>query len=333
MSDKAIRFIKMLELIPRAPKRIGTAELVQRLSQLGFATTMRMVQRDLAEASRSFPIQSDEQVPAGWYWSHGAIPIQLPTPDPMAALTLAVAEPFLKKALPPAAFTTLGEHFRTAIKVLQATNGDATGWLDKFRVVHKVPALAAPVVDPVVQAAVYQGLFSGHLLDLEYQHRCEEPFQYPDVRPIGIVLREGVAYLVGMRIGVTKLADANRFALHRVLKAAVSPKQLPRGWRVDLDQYLEEEGIGFGMGKTIKLKLRLTKYAAHHFGEMPLSPDQTIKPDGDDHVILRATIRYSVELRWWLMSYEDRLEVLGPKELKRKMASKIFLMAKLYGEK
>ena len=71
MSDTILRQISMMELIPRHPAKTYSNELKSKLSNLGYETTLRTIQRDLHELSRIFPIVSDERIPPyGWSWKN-----------------------------------------------------------------------------------------------------------------------------------------------------------------------------------------------------------------------------------------------------------------------
>lgn len=65
---KILRQLKILTMLPVAPQRLGTKRIVDQLTAAGFSVNTRMVQRDLAELSRVFPLSSDDGMPAGWSW-------------------------------------------------------------------------------------------------------------------------------------------------------------------------------------------------------------------------------------------------------------------------
>ena len=73
MSDTILRQMNMLGLIPRFPEKTFTNKIKDELSDLGYETTIRTIQRDLIELSRSFPLVSDERsYPFGWSWKKDA---------------------------------------------------------------------------------------------------------------------------------------------------------------------------------------------------------------------------------------------------------------------
>lgn len=58
----------------------------------------------------------------------------------------------------------------------------------------------------------------------------------------------------------------------------------------------------------MKIKLRFLTRAGMHLREAPISDDQEIENDGDEHFILTATVPDNAMLRWWIASFEDRVE-------------------------
>lgn len=47
MSDTTLRYLEMLQLVPRYPQSISTGELQQKLAEQGFDINVRSIQRDL----------------------------------------------------------------------------------------------------------------------------------------------------------------------------------------------------------------------------------------------------------------------------------------------
>ena len=63
--------------------------------------------------------------------------------------------------------------------------------------------------------------------------------------------------------------------------------------------------------------------------ETKLSSDQVIK-HVKDGVNVTATIRETVELKWWLLGLGDRVKVIGPKGLRENIKNTILGMAENY---
>lgn len=80
----------------------------------------------------------------------------------------------------------------------------------------------------------------------------------------------------------------------------------------------------------IRLEARFTKEAVTHLYETPLSEDQVIKEDGDDHLIVSATVRDTAQLEWWLLGYSERAKTQRPAALANRMSVTIERMARVY---
>jgi predicted DNA-binding transcriptional regulator YafY len=101
----------------------------------------------------------------------------------------------------------------------------------------------------------------------------------------------------------------------------------PRGF--NLDQYIRKE-LGYPLsGNEIKLKAWIHKDASQHVLYTKLSDDQEIDYK-DNGLIVTATVRETVELKWWLLGLGKRIEVLEPASLRNVMKSTLQEAAKLY---
>ena len=100
----------------------------------------------------------------------------------------------------------------------------------------------------------------------------------------------------------------------------------------DLRRYLEDDAaLTYPVSdQRIQLRVRFEKTAAHHLYESHLSADQVLKADGENHVVLAATVRDSAEIRWWLLGFGDKVEVLGPKNLREEFSAIAGRLASMY---
>ncbi len=73
LSDTLVRQWRMLQMIPRAPRKIDAATLEARLREHGLAIDRRSIQRDLQKLSSVFPLVCDDRhKPYGWSWTRDA---------------------------------------------------------------------------------------------------------------------------------------------------------------------------------------------------------------------------------------------------------------------
>jgi len=82
----------------------------------------------------------------------------------------------------------------------------------------------------------------------------------------------------------------------------------------------------------IFLELRINENLAYYLEETPVAEGQQIEQDAsqDDSYFLRANLQDSQQLRYWLLSQADQIEILGPVEMREWIAGVASHQAKLY---
>lgn len=316
MPDPINRKLQMLQLIPRAPRKVDTATLERRLRELGFDVDRRTIQRDLVALSSVFPLASDERSkPFGWSWNADGSPLAAPDVDLHVALAFRVAAGLLDQVLPAATRTHLRPHFELARQRLDALQGSALrSWPDKIHVIPGGVRRTPPAVNPDVLDAVQSGLFEERCLELAYVRRGAEEPRLHRVAPCGLVYRDIVGYLVAFDEG---FENPTQFALHRIRHVDVTDQAaiVPDGF--SLDEYVAGEAFGFLLGaRDLRLKAIFEPDDVAPLVEGPLSDDQVIVQRPDGRVLLEATVRDTTALRTWLLSYGARVEVVAPVRLR-----------------
>lgn len=105
----------------------------------------------------------------------------------------------------------------------------------------------------------------------------------------------------------------------------------PVGFR--LDKYLNQGAVEFPVAegkKTIRLAFRMKEEVAHHLYESPLSQDQKIKSDQKGWVRITASVKNPQQLRWWLLGFGDKVEVLAPEELRSEFVDIVEGLRQIY---
>jgi predicted DNA-binding transcriptional regulator YafY len=328
MNDTILRFLTMLRMLPRAPRKIDTATLERRLPDEGYTVTRRTIQRDLHQLARTFPLLCDEHRPAGWSWAPEAALLDLPGMDPHTALTFTLVERFLAPLLPRSTFGRIQPYLTQAQQILDVLPTNALGrWPAKVRVIHRGPPLRLPEIDEVMLDAVSRGLLDGRRLDVAYRSREKGDFIRCELNPLGLVLKGGIAYLVCTFWHYT---DIRQVVLHRVQHAEVleEPAIVPAGF--DLDRYIDEGEFAYPVGEPMRLEA-VFRHGAHlHLHDTPLSADQVLTALDDERVLLRATVENTAELRWWLLGFGELVEVIAPADLREEFRQRATAMAALY---
>jgi predicted DNA-binding transcriptional regulator YafY len=330
-SDTILRQWFLLRFIPREPNAIGTAELTRKLRDEGYRMDVRTIQRDLEKLCTLFPLTCSTQGKANrWFWPKEAQVMDLPGMDPPTALAFRLAEEHLLPLLPRTTLKYLEPHFRRARALLEPTAQSSLGlWPDKVYRVGRGPHLPPPPIAPEVHDAVCQALLHGKQLTLRYRAKeAQETKTYP-VHPLGLVFREGLVYLV---CTVKDYTDPRHLPLHRMLSAKVQDEMARRPAKFDLRAYVEEQAeLAYPVTRErVRLRALFEAQAAFHLSERPLAKDQQLKPQPDGRVLLTATVQETLELRWWLLGFGEKVEVLEPASLRKEFAAVAQRMAAAY---
>lgn len=78
------------------------------------------------------------------------------------------------------------------------------------------------------------------------------------------------------------------------------------------------------------VRLKFDEFAARYIREKVWHPSQTIKQGKDGALTLTLKLNSLVEIRWWILSWGEHVEVLGPAELRTSLAETAALCAKRY---
>lgn len=330
--DTLLRHWHMLRCIPRHPRKISTAELEASLDAAGYPTSRRTIQRDLDKLSSEFPLMCDGNRPSGWSWQADAEIFDVPGMDTAAALTFHMVDAYLARLLPKGCLAALAPHLRRADTLLQQMEGGGLkSWPDKVRIVQRTQALQSPAIKPEVMATVYEALFHDRQFLGEYRSRGEKAAREFVVNPLGLIFSDPVIYLV---CTLWQYPDIRLLAVHRFESTRLLMDGCRRPIGFDLDAYLSSGAIEFPVeddGGKIKLVIRMADNVAQHLQESPLCADQKVGKAEDGFVQVSGTVVDTHQLRWWLLSFGDKVEVLEPKGLRAEFARTADVLGRYYG--
>jgi len=331
------RKLRILDLLP--DQMVGSTSvgnLHERLRDEGYTIDRRGVERDLNELSRSFSLGKGRGRPAGWYWSRNTKPPQWLGMDVETALIYQLLERFIELLLPRVLWERLLPQFAQArTKLRTHSSARFAQWNRRVAVDPGTQPLLRPSLDAKVLRAVTSALLESQQLAFDYRKVGSErtgPRKRHRVTPYGLVLRGRALYLIA---GLTTGIRSNKpltFALHRMAAAQVMAGHASVPTNFDLERDVTATGsIGIRRGAPIRLKLHVTAWWADFLSESPLSINQTIAPiRGSDNLCVTATVPNTGQLRWWLMSLGQGVEVLTPKKLRDEVAAALSAAARQY---
>ena len=127
--------------------------------------------------------------------------------------------------------------------------------------------------------------------------------------------------------------DLRLLALHRFDTARLLKNGCRRPKNFSLDHYLAQGAVEFPLNPNtgpIRLIIRMASDVAFHLHESPLGKKQTISPNQEGFVRIEATVANTCQLRWWLLGFGDKVEVLEPEDLRADFAQIAMAMTNLY---
>lgn len=309
----------LLRMIPRYPRKIDTASIESLMERQGISIHRRSIQRDLEKLSDIFPLSCDDRdKPFGWSWNADAPAFDIPAMSPPAALVYRMVGEFMSGMFPETVFKQLAPHFRHADAVLNQTDKDTLkGWPGKVRTVSRMQPLLPPDISSEVFAVVSDSLLEGKCFQAIYLRRGQsQPVDWT-VNPLGLVLHDRLITLVCTMGNYSELKDVRTLHLHRIQSADRLDKVATAPEGFNLDDYIASGTFGYRRGaSTIRLKVLFEKDAALHLEETPLSDDQQLTEQTDGNVLVEATVADTGQLRWWLLGFGGRVEVLEPQGLR-----------------
>ena len=303
------------------------------MEQQGIDIHRRSIQRDLEKLSEVFPLSCDDRdKPYGWSWSAEAPSFDIPAMAPPAALAYRMVEAFLAELFPHEVFHQLAPHFRHAGNVLDQTDrATLKDWPDKVRTLSRTQPLLPPDITPEVYAVVSDALLEGKRFGVSYRKRGQnEPTSWT-INPLGLVVHDRLLTLVCTMGNYRELKDVRKIHLHRVVDAQPLDELsiAPEGF--SLDEYINEGAFGYRRGTdTIRLRALFEKDATLHLEETPVSADQRLTEQPDGMILVEATVADTGQLRWWLLGFGGRVEVLEPQELRHEIKNHALKMIEKY---
>lgn len=323
-----VRQWALLQLLPTRGPGKTAKELTDALNSDGYNISKRQVERDLIELYDAFGLDlNNASVPYGWRLPPH-VPIDLPSITLAEALSLQLVEGTLKTLMPPAMMHSLEPRFLQAKRKLGTleANNNAAQWSHKVAVVPPSLPMLPPQVNPDVLETVQDALLHNRQLNVEYKKFDAEQSSSQTLHPLGLVQRGSLAYLVATAFDYI---DVHLYALHRIITASKTeyPAVTPEGF--SLESYIAKDAFQFGNNGSICLKAEIWDGLAQILRETPLSADQQIE-EFDGALRLTATVADSWQLRWWILSQGDGIEVIEPVALRDEIANKLQTATKQY---
>ena len=330
-NDTLLRQWAMLGILPRQGPGLSSAEIRRQLDEAGYPVTKRTVERDLAmlAGNEFLALECDDSdQPYRWRWRRTSHPF-FPAMSATEAVSLVLVEKLLRQALPQPVLRDLEPRFAAARQSLEKGHGGAYArWPERFAHVPAGLSQAPAAVDARILETVQRALLRDCKLVITYRSVTTGSTREVELDPGGLVENGGTAYLVAF---TRKHRTPALYALHRIETARIlkgEAASVPPEF--SLQRYLESGAMNFGVGKSIRLRARVSPDLATHIAERPLGPDQILRSRGKHHT-LEVTVGDSWNLQFWLLSQGPSITVTAPKELRQRIRNLHAEAAKGYG--
>lgn len=320
----------MLRMIPRHPRKTTASELTVRLVDLGYSVEKRTVERDLKMLESIFGLEVDDRSrPHGWCWSADSTGLDLRALSEEEALMLSIAQSIVQPMLPPGVASGLHPIFVAARKRLEESIGSKRlkAWAAKIAFDPPTQPLLPAKVIPNVRTEVVRALFVDQWLRITY-HKVEAiEAKDLEIAPLGLVARGPMLYLVCLLRGQECYRT---IALNRILQATCLDDRFKPPSDFALRGFVDEGKLGFGNSTAIDLCLRASLALAQILTETPLARDQELTTEGPGSVLIRTRIPITPQLKRWILSHGDDIEVVEPQTLRQEIIRVTHGLAKRY---
>ena len=341
--NRRLRILAMF----KGSEPLTTQMIYQRLRGTAEEMDERSVQRVLAllgEAGFLEAVNPDAK-PLQWRWPKGRKFMTLPRLSDQEVLAFRLLERFLEPLLPRSSYRALLPYFDAAQDELDQMSfwAPVKNWETKVRIVPPAQPLLPPEPPSAlataaarqdwehqqdkIRAAILEALFENRQCAVEYQQLWrDEPARWT-LHPLAYLHRGPAFYLL---CTIDEYADVRQLAVHRMRSATVLDQKASKPAGFNVDREVERnQGMG-GSGEPLRLVARFWKRAGLHLLETRLAADQVVGDEDDDHFRLTATVDDTAQLRWWLLSFGSKVEVLEPVGLREEMGNQAYWMNRMY---
>ena len=326
-----------------------TAKMIcDRLGYTGDEITERSVQRglEMLVVGKYLEVVNPGSKPLQWRWPKNRKSLTLPRLPDQEVLAIRLLEQFLKPMLPPGFYKALLPYFENAQQAVKGMSAFASlrGWEHKVRIIPPMQPLLPPT-PPVltdgmtdekwqeeqqnIRNAILEALFDNRQCEIDYQQLWRDEPAHWIIHPLVYLQRGPAFYLL---CTINDFTDVRQLALHRMLSAKVLDDKARKPASFNIDQEVERsQGMGASV-EPIRLVARFWKQAGSHLMETRLSADQIVGDEDKDHFRLTATVNDTAQLRWWLLSFGSKVEVLEPEGLRKEIANHGYWMNRMYSK-
>ena len=177
--------------------------------------------------------------------------------------------------------------------------------------------------------AISEATFERKIIEIEYFTMSRKEKTRRKIAPYKIWFFDSAFYLVG-NCGLRE--DIRIFALDRIksLKLTDETFEMPEDFKVE---DFMQTSFGVFQGKPQRVRIRFAAEVAGYISEKTWHQTQKIETQKDGSIIFEAQVAGTDEIKFWLMTWGSKAEVLSPAALRDEMISEAEAMLHLYENK
>ena len=177
-------------------------------------------------------------------------------------------------------------------------------------------------------STLLQSIDEGHTVKFEYRSYYADSVQKWELIPCFLRIFEGRWYLIAEYMDRSK---AKTFALERISDLSLGNRQLAPSPNLTPDEYYQGcFGIIHEDRKPCLIRLRADKQQRYYLRAQPLHESQEETKTADDYSIFSYYLRPSFDFYQKVLWMREKVELLGPDEVRDELASIIKKMAAAY---
>lgn len=146
------------------------------------------------------------------------------------------------------------------------------------------------------------------------------------VRPYAVFQYKGSMYFVGYCELRQKIRE---FKISRIMSYEILAEKFERTYNFNFKEYMQD-CFGIFKDEEIELKLKIKYPMSQIVKEKIWSDNQEIIDIEDKSIIFKAKLRGITEIKSWILSMGQSVEVIAPSSLRRNIENEIEKMIKIY---
>ncbi|MGD8740778.1 MAG: transcriptional regulator [Desulfobacterales bacterium] len=176
-------------------------------------------------------------------------------------------------------------------------------------------------IDRISEATIHR-----KIIEIDYFTMSRKEKTHRKVAPYKIWFFDGAFYLVG-NCGLRE--DIRIFALDRIksLKLTDETFEMPEDFKVE---DFMQTSFGVFHGKPQNVRIRFAAEVAGYINEKIWHKTQKIQPQKDGSLIFEARVAGTEEIKFWLMTWGSKAEVLSPAALREEILAEAKAMLHSY---